>query len=112
MTSIPGRGDRFTPRYVAIEQELRARVASLKPHDALPSDAVELVPRMAQLLQRKITHLRREMALLQDTTTEEGQRILQAMFDDEVLPRAIDGSGLPDEIGLPGTATGARVPTA
>ncbi len=39
MTSIPGRGDRFTPRYVAIEQELRARVASLKPHDALPSDA-------------------------------------------------------------------------
>ncbi|WP_440714155.1 GntR family transcriptional regulator [Gordonia sp. FQ] len=31
--------DRFTPRYFAIEQELRARIAILQPHDPLPSDA-------------------------------------------------------------------------
>jgi len=29
----------FTPRYVTIEQSLRARVASLDPHATLPSDA-------------------------------------------------------------------------
>lgn len=29
-----------------------------------------------------------------------------------LLPRAIDGSGLPDEVELPGRATGARVPAA
>ncbi|MFT3877101.1 MAG: GntR family transcriptional regulator [Propioniciclava sp.] len=38
MTST-GRHDRFTPRYFAIEQALRARIAALQPHDALPSDA-------------------------------------------------------------------------
>ncbi len=31
--------DRFTPRYFAIEQALRSRIAALQPHDALPSDA-------------------------------------------------------------------------
>lgn len=31
--------DKFTPRYFAIEQALRARVAELQPNDALPSDA-------------------------------------------------------------------------
>ena len=29
----------FTPRYVTIEQSLRARVAALDPHAPLPSDA-------------------------------------------------------------------------
>ena len=29
----------FTPRYVTIEQSLRARVATLDPHAPLPSDA-------------------------------------------------------------------------
>jgi GntR family transcriptional regulator len=31
---------RFVPRYYAIEQELRARIARLQPGDALPSDAM------------------------------------------------------------------------
>lgn len=31
--------DRFTPRYFAIEQALRTRVAGLRAHDPLPSDA-------------------------------------------------------------------------
>jgi GntR family transcriptional regulator len=31
--------DRFIPRYYAIEQALRARVAALRPGDAMPSDA-------------------------------------------------------------------------
>lgn len=33
------KADRFTPRYFAIEQELRSRIAKLQPHDPLPSDA-------------------------------------------------------------------------
>jgi GntR family transcriptional regulator len=36
---MPNPGDRFTPRYFAIEQSLRARIATLQPHDPLPSDA-------------------------------------------------------------------------
>ena len=30
---------RLTPRYLEIEQQLRSRIATLAPHDALPSDA-------------------------------------------------------------------------
>jgi GntR family transcriptional regulator len=29
----------FAPRYYTIEQALRARIADLQPHDALPSEA-------------------------------------------------------------------------
>lgn len=32
-------GDRFIPRYIEIEQAIKTRIARLRPHDPLPSDA-------------------------------------------------------------------------